>query len=79
MPTPLCLIIQSHPGRGCEKCHTWQGFWVCDRSAEQRRTAMLLDKTLRMIAITLRLAGLPFLRPIHRLAAELLEAIYGEP
>jgi hypothetical protein len=30
-----------------------------------------------MILIGLKLAGMPFLRPIHRLAAELLEAIYG--
>jgi hypothetical protein len=32
-----------------------------------------------MILVTLRLAGLPLLRPIHRLAAELLEVIYGKP
>jgi hypothetical protein len=29
-----------------------------------------------MMLITLGLAGLPFLRPIHRLAGELLEIIY---
>lgn len=53
-------------------------FWVYDGSPEQRRTSILLDKTLKMIVLAIRLAGLPFLRPLHRLAGELLEAIYGE-
>ncbi len=54
-------------------------FWVYDHSPRQARTQILFDKTLKMILVTLRLAGLPLLRPIHRLAAELLEAIYGKP
>jgi AcrR family transcriptional regulator len=53
-------------------------FWVYDQSPEQKRTAELFDKTAKMIVLTLRLAGLPFLRPMHRLAADLLRAIYGE-
>lgn len=53
-------------------------FWVCDSSPGQRRTDVLLEKTLKMMALTLRLAGLPFLRPMHRLAAELLQAVYGK-
>jgi AcrR family transcriptional regulator len=53
-------------------------FWVCDGSAGQRRTALLLEKTLKMIVLTLRIAGLPFLRPMHRLAGEVLEAVYGK-
>ena len=51
-------------------------FWVCDRTPRQQRTAVLLDKTLRMLTLTLRLASLPFLRPMHRLAGDLLHAIY---
>jgi len=54
-------------------------FWVYDRSPDQARTRILFDKTLKMILLGLRLARLPFLRPIHRLAGELLEAIYGKP
>jgi AcrR family transcriptional regulator len=54
-------------------------FWVYDHSPNQARTQILFDKTLRMILITLRLARLPFLRPIHRLAGDLLEVIYGKP
>jgi hypothetical protein len=53
-------------------------FWVYDSSPGQRRTDVLLEKTLKMMALTLRLAGLPFLRPMHRLAAELLQAVYGK-
>jgi AcrR family transcriptional regulator len=53
-------------------------YWVYDRSPRQERTEILFDKTLKMMLIALRLAGLPFLRPIHRLAAELLDSIYGQ-
>jgi AcrR family transcriptional regulator len=52
-------------------------FWVYDRSRNQQRTTVLLDKTLKMIALGIRMARLPFLRPVHRLAGELLEALYG--
>lgn len=53
-------------------------FWVYDSSPRQQRTDVLLDKTLKMMAVTLKLAGLPFLRPMHRLAGELLQAVYGK-
>jgi AcrR family transcriptional regulator len=53
-------------------------FWVYDRSEGQRRTMVLYEKTLKMILVALKLAGIPLLRPLHRLAAELLEVIYGE-
>jgi hypothetical protein len=32
-----------------------------------------------VLLLTLRLAGLPFLRPMHRLAADLLKVIYENP
>jgi hypothetical protein len=32
-----------------------------------------------MITLTLRIANLPLLRPLHRLAGDLLEVIYGKP
>ena len=51
-------------------------FWVYDRSPEQRRTQVLFEKTLKMLLLTLRLAGIPLLRPMHRLAGELLEVVY---
>jgi AcrR family transcriptional regulator len=53
-------------------------FWVYDKSPEQRRTKILFDKTLKMLLLTLRLAGIPLLRPLHRLAGDLLEVVYGD-
>jgi AcrR family transcriptional regulator len=53
-------------------------FWVYDRSNGQKRTMLLYEKTLKMILVTLKLAGIPLLRPLHRLAAELLEVVYAE-
>ena len=53
-------------------------FWVYDRSEGQAKTKFLFDKTLKMLLVTLRLAAIPLLRPLHRLAAELLEVVYGE-
>jgi AcrR family transcriptional regulator len=53
-------------------------FWVYDRSPEQQRTMFLYEKTLKMLLVTLKLAAFPLLRPLHRLAGELLAAVYGE-
>jgi AcrR family transcriptional regulator len=53
-------------------------FWVYDSSPQQQRTAVLFEKTLKMIVVGLRLAGLPLLRPLHRLAGDLLEVVYGK-
>jgi AcrR family transcriptional regulator len=52
-------------------------FWVYDQSLEQSRTKVVLEKTLKMMVLGLRLAGLPLFRPVHRLSAELLAAAYG--
>ena len=49
------------------------------RAADPNRTTILFDQTLKMLLLTLRLAGLPFLRPMHRLAADLLKVIYDDP
>jgi AcrR family transcriptional regulator len=53
-------------------------FWVYDRSPEQRRTMLLYEKTLKMLLVTLKLAGFPLLRPLHRLAGELLAVVYED-
>lgn len=53
-------------------------FWVYDRSEGQAKTQFLFDKTLKMLLVVLRLAGIPLLRPLHRLAGEILQAVYGE-
>jgi len=54
-------------------------YWVYDGSLEQRRTWVLFEKSLQMILLTLRFANLPILMPIHRLAADLLDSVYGNP
>jgi hypothetical protein len=54
-------------------------FWVYDRSPNQSCTKLLFDKTLKMMLLGFQLARLPFLRPLHRVAGELLEVIYGTP
>jgi len=51
-------------------------FWVYDRSPSQQRTTLLYDKTLKMLLVTLKFAGFPLLRPLHRLAGELLAVVY---
>jgi AcrR family transcriptional regulator len=53
-------------------------FWVYDRSPKQARTSLLFDKTLKMMLLALKFAGLPIMRPLHRQAGELLKSIYGE-
>jgi AcrR family transcriptional regulator len=53
-------------------------FWVYDRSEGQSKTKYLFDKTLKMLLITLRIAGIPLLRPLHKLAGDLLDVIYEE-
>jgi AcrR family transcriptional regulator len=53
-------------------------FWVYDRSPNQARTQLLLDKTLAIVLLGLKLAQLPLLRPLLRPAGELLKEIYGE-
>lgn len=53
-------------------------FWVYDRSEGQAKTKYLFDKTLKMLLITLRIAGIPLLRPLHKLAGEILDVVYKE-
>jgi len=53
-------------------------FWVYDKSPQQRRTKVLFEQTLKMLLLTLRIAAIPLLRPMHRLAAELLHAVYED-
>jgi AcrR family transcriptional regulator len=53
-------------------------FWVYDRSPNQQSTTLLYEKTLKMLLVTLKIAGFPLLRPLHRLAGELLAVVYGD-
>lgn len=53
-------------------------FWVYDRSERQAKTKLLFEKTLKMLLILLRVVGIPLLRPLHRLAGEILVIVFGE-
>ena len=53
-------------------------FWIYDRSPNQARTQLLLDKTLNIVLLGLKLAQLPPLRPLFRPAGELLDTFFGE-
>jgi AcrR family transcriptional regulator len=53
-------------------------FWVYDKSPGQRRTQALFSQTLKILLLTLKIASVPLLRPIHRMAAELLKVVYEE-
>lgn len=50
-------------------------FWIYDRSPGQVRTGRLVDKSLGIVAGILKLVKSPFLRPVRRMAIELLEAV----
>jgi AcrR family transcriptional regulator len=53
-------------------------YWLYDDSPQQRRTVVLLDKSLQMLLIALRFANLPLFAPVHRLAADLLDTVYSD-
>ncbi len=53
-------------------------FWVYDRSPAQQRTAQLLDKSLSIVVNLIKLSTFPLLRPVRKLATDLLEVIYGD-
>jgi len=50
-------------------------FWIYDRSPSQQRTEKLVDKSIGIVAGVLKLSKSPFLRPVRRMAIELLEAV----
>jgi AcrR family transcriptional regulator len=53
-------------------------FWVYDRSKRQRRTEMLFEKSLSIVAGLIKLSSFPLLKPVRKLIVDLLETVYGE-
>lgn len=51
-------------------------FWIYDRSPEQRKTKQLFAKSLSIVVGLIRLSTLPGLKPVRKLATDLLEIIY---
>lgn len=50
-------------------------FWIYDRSADQERTARLLDSSLKMVVAMIKLSGFPLTRPARRAVLELMAIV----
>ena len=50
-------------------------FWIYDHSKDQRRTTLLMDKSLGIVVLLLKAASLPLMRPVRKLVLELVEII----
>ncbi len=53
-------------------------FWVTDDSAEQVRARKLLDRATKAVAVLVRLSALPLMRPVRKVALELIEIVKGD-
>ena len=50
-------------------------FWITDHSAAQARTTKLVERSVRLVANLIKLAGLPLMRPLRRTVLELIEIV----
>jgi AcrR family transcriptional regulator len=50
-------------------------YWVYDRSPQQQKTTQLLDGSLAIVALLIRLIGLPFLRGVRKRLVDLMAAL----
>jgi AcrR family transcriptional regulator len=53
-------------------------FWIYDRSAAQKRTRALLEKSVVIIARLIQLSAFPLLRPVRRMVVDLVETMSPE-
>jgi hypothetical protein len=53
-------------------------FWVIDESPEQVRTTRLLELGAKVVAGLIRVSGLPLMRPVRKVALELIAIVKGE-
>jgi AcrR family transcriptional regulator len=52
-------------------------FWIYDRSTGQRRTKLLREKSLDLVASSIKLLSIPLLRPVRKRIVELVLAAEG--
>ncbi len=52
-------------------------FWVIDESADQTRTARLLELAAKSVVFLIRMSGLPLMRPLRKTALELIAIVEG--
>lgn len=50
-------------------------FWLYDRSEKQKRTHMLMEKSVGLLVSLLKLSGLPLMKPIRKTVLEMVETI----
>ena len=50
-------------------------FWIHDRSAAQKRTRALLERSLEIVVRLIKLAGFPLMRPVRRIVIDLMEIV----
>jgi AcrR family transcriptional regulator len=50
-------------------------YWIQDHSPDQARTAVLLDKSLPLVAGLIRISSIPLLKPVRKRVVDLLEAV----
>jgi AcrR family transcriptional regulator len=53
-------------------------FWVTDDSPRQERSERLLELGCKIVATLVRLSGLPLMRPVRKVALELIAIVKGE-
>ena len=53
-------------------------FWVTDESPRQARTERLLELSTKAVVTLVRLSGLPLMRPVRKVALELIALVKGE-
>jgi AcrR family transcriptional regulator len=53
-------------------------FWVYDGSSKQKKTMQLFEKTVSIVASLIKLSGFALLRPVRKIAIDLLDTIYAE-
>ena len=52
-------------------------FWVIDESPEQARSQRLLELAAKCVTSLIRVSGLPLMRPVRKVALELIELVEG--
>jgi len=50
-------------------------FWINDRSAAQKKTQALIDKSLEVVVRLIKLASLPLTKPLRRMVIDLVDTV----
>ncbi|MEO8130256.1 MAG: TetR family transcriptional regulator [Bryobacteraceae bacterium] len=53
-------------------------FWMYDRSPGQKRTAVLVDKSLDLVVSLIKFSGLPLMKPVRRTVLDVVHAVSGD-